>query len=312
MIFLDDYHVSKHLSFEALIPELKNGFSSAIKAPERHHHNYNQNHTSPSTLLLMPAWQDDDFLGVKLVTVSPENGNQNLPVIHGLYILFDAKNGKPILSMDARALTAKRTAATSALASSFLSKKDSSVLLMVGTGALARQLIPAHILVRPIKHVLVWGRDSERVSKFIDDLDLSEIKIEPCSDIKAGVESADIISCATVSKDPVIFGNWLQPGQHFDLVGSYRPDMREADDEAIRNSSIYVDSRLTAPKESGDLVIPIKNGILKAEDIQSDLFELCKANSYGRKSDQEITCFKSVGHALEDFVAAKIIHNKLM
>ncbi len=308
MHFISDKEIENQLDFDSLIPAIRSGFASPIQVPQRHHHAYTSGEVIPSTLLLMPAWEDGEFLGIKLVTVSPQNGKLKLPTIHGLYVLFDAKDGQPLLSMDARSLTAKRTAATSAVAALFLSREDSEILLMVGTGTLARQLIPAYASIRPIKKVLIWGRSLERAELLRREFKDHPFSIDICSDLALGVETADIISCATVSPSPLIMGAWLCPGHHLDLVGSYRNDMRESDDEAIEKSSVFVDSKHTAPFESGDLSIPIKTGKLKLQDIQADLFDLCKNLHPGRNSKKEITLFKSVGHALEDLVAAKMIY----
>lgn len=249
------------------------------------------------------------MLGVKMVTVSPENGRLVLPVIHGLYVLFNAVDGRPLLSMDARLLTARRTAATSALASTFLSREDTTTLLMIGTGALARELIPAHASVRPIKKVLIWGRDPLKAEKLASAIHMEGVVVQRCISIPKGLEEADIISCATVSATALIEGRWLRPGQHVDLVGAYRPDMRESDDDVIRRTSIFVDSRSTAPVEAGDLAMPIRDGVIMPDDVQGDLFELCKGAASGRTGLNEITLFKSVGHALEDLVAAKLVYS---
>jgi len=121
----------------------------------------------------------------------------------------------------------------------------------------------------------------------------------------------DIVSCATLSPEPLVFGKHLHPGQHLDLIGAYRPDMREADDEVIQRSQIFVDSKTTAPKETGDLAIPIKTGVLHLEDIKADLFELCRGQHMGRTNPNDITLFKSVGHALEDLAAARLAYEQL-
>jgi len=184
---------------------------------------------------------------------------------------------------------------------------------MVGTGALAPELIRAHTSVRPIETVYVWGRDLEKskiITRHLQNSKNTNFKIFPIKNIEEGIEKADIISCATLSPTPLIFGKKLKAGQHLDLVGAYRPDMREADDEAILKSSIFIDT-YDGMHESGDIAIPMKKEILKREDICGDLFELCRGEKTGRKNENEITFFKSVGHALEDLAAAKLIYEKL-
>ena len=311
MINISKKELEKLLDYNNLITGLKKAFQEDYQVPVRHHHNYdNPKEEKESTLLLMPAWQVGQYLGVKLITVSPENGKYNLPSIHGIYTLFDAHQGMPLAQLDARTLTNLRTAATSALASSFLSKENSSRLLMVGTGALAPELIKAHVAVRPIQKVVVWGRDFEKAKLICEQFADSDFEIFPIKTIEEGIKKVDIISCATLSSQPLVHGASLHVGQHLDLVGAFKPDMREADDLAVQRSSVFVDT-YDGLKESGDIFQPLESGLLKREDIRADLFELCKNEKLGRKNNEEITFFKSVGHALEDLAAAKLAYEKL-
>lgn len=306
--FFDEKILEKRLNFKDLIEALRRAFQEEYTIPTRHHHNFeNPKEGIESTLLLMPAWKAGEHLGVKTVIVSPNNGKYNLPSIQGIYTLFNAQNGFPIAQMDAKVLTTLRTAAASALASDFLSRKDSKTLLMVGTGALAPKLIQAHSTIRPLKKVLIWGRSFEKAKQLSEYLSFLNFEIQAVENIEENIPKADIISCATLSKSPLVFGKYLKEGQHVDLVGSYKPDMREADDEVIQKSEIFVDVIEGAMKETGDIVIPIQTGILKKQEIQGDLFDLCRNQSLGRKNEKEITLFKSVGHALEDLAAARLV-----
>lgn len=314
MKYLSESEIESLLDYESLIEALNTAFAAEYTVPMRHHHNFaNPSSNLESTLLLMPAWDNQKYLGVKIVTVSPENANLSLPTIQGMYLLFDIKTGVPLMRCDAKTLTNIRTAAASALASKYLSKKDSKVLLMVGTGALAPQLIKAHTAVRPIEKVFIWGRSIEKAQQILNQFKAANFKGEAIEKIESVIDEADIISCATLSKDPLIKGEWLQPGQHLDLVGSYQKHMREADDEAVMKSSIFVDTLQGAPKESGDLFIPLEKGILKKEDIKADLFKMCssKKDTF-RSSKTEITFFKSVGHALEDLAAASLAFERIV
>jgi len=243
------------------------------------------------------------------VTVSPENGQFDLPSIQGIYIYFDATKGTIKAILEAKSLTVKRTAAASALASTFLSCKDASSLLMIGTGALSINLIKAHASVRPIKQVYVWGRNFKKAEAISNALQNEDFDIEAIKNIIDKISEVDIISCATLSKTPLILGKHLKPGQHIDLVGAYKKDMREADDETMAKASIYVDTFQGGLKESGDIVIPLENNTIKEHDIKGDLFALCSNKVQGRIDANEITVFKSVGHALEDLVAAKYYYN---
>jgi ornithine cyclodeaminase len=177
---------------------------------------------------------------------------------------------------------------------------------------LALQLIKAHATVRSIEKVYVWGRKFEKAQKLSDQLKSANFETKVVEKIDSVIAEADIISCATLSEKPLIKGAGVKPGQHLDLVGSYQKHTREADDEAILKSSVFVDTLQGAPNESGDLFIPIQNGILKKEDIKADLFEMCQSEKGTfRNSETEITFFKSVGHALEDLAVASLAFERI-
>ena len=311
---IDHNFIEVNTNFKDLVNALKTGFSSSnIIVPMRHHHDFpNPAVNAESTLLLMPAWNPSEEAGVKVVTVSPENGQFDLPSIQGTYIYLDAKKGSLKAVLEAKSLTVKRTAAASALASSFLSRESSSSLLMIGTGALSTNLIKAHASVRPIQQVYVWGRNIEKANGICSKLSNEGFSIEAIENVEDKISEVDIISCATLSKTPLVLGKFLKPGQHVDLVGAYRKDMREADNKTVQKSSVYVDTYQGGLKESGDIVIPLQEGIITENNIKADLFELCSGKKQGRSSDAEITMFKSVGHALEDLVAAKYYYNKFI
>ncbi len=307
---IDKDLIEIHNNFSDLIFEIHKAFTSSdIEVPLRHHHDFlNPKEGVDSTLLIMPAWNPGKELGVKLITVSPNNKKYDLPSIQGIYIYFDAHKGMPKAIIEAKELTVKRTAATSALASSYLSKKDASSMLMIGTGALSTNLILAHTKVRPIKNVFVWGRNFEKARAVCEKLKHGKFNISPVKNIKDKISEVDIISCATLSKTPLVLGKYLKNGQHIDLVGAYKKDMRETDDKTIKKGKIFLDTYEGGLKESGDIVIPIKNGVLQENDIKADLFELCQQKKKGRTNDKEITVFKSVGHALEDLAAANYFY----
>lgn len=311
---ISDQFINATCNFKNLIEALHLGFSTTkIEVPLRHHHDYkNPAEDQDSTLLLMPAFHPGHDLGVKIVTVSPNNGKHDLPAIQGSYIYMDGHKGNIKAILDAKALTAKRTAATSALASSFLSRENSDSLLMIGTGALAINLIQAHASVRPIKKVYVWGRNNDKAQAVCNSLKDFPFSCETVENIEDSITLVAIISCATLSPSPLVFGKWLQEGQHLDLVGAYKKEMREADDEAILKSSVFIDTYQGGLKESGDILIPLTTNIITKDDIKADLFELCSGSKSGRSSENEITYFKSVGHALEDLVAASHFYQKFI
>ena len=303
---IDSSFIENSTDVVQLVRLLKNAFkTSEVIVPMRHHHDFpNPEEGIDSTLLLMPAWNPGAEAGVKIVSVSPQNGKYDLPSIQGTYIYLDAHKGNVKAILDAKALTAKRTASTSALASTYLSKENAVSLLMIGTGTLAKELILAHTSVRPIKIVFVYGRDFQKAKRICDEFEKASFTIKAVTTIEEVISNVDIISCATLSAFPLVLGKYLKAGQHVDLVGAYKKDMREADDEVILKSTVFIDTYQGGMKESGDIAIPLQSGVLKAEDVKADLFQLCKNERNGRTSLEEITMFKSVGHALEDLTAA--------
>ncbi|MEL7221717.1 MAG: ornithine cyclodeaminase family protein, partial [Bacteroidota bacterium] len=221
----------------------------------------------------------------------------------------DAKTGVTKAIMEANSLTAQRTAAASALASSLLSNASASSLLMIGTGALASRLIRAHASVRPIRQVYVWGRNFAKAKAVCQQLGNEVFQCSPIQNIVDKISEVDIISCATLSPDPLVMGKYLRPGQHIDLVGAYKKDTRESDDEVMKKGVIFVDT-FGGSQESGDIYLPLRAGIIQTEDIKGDLFSLCSGESQARKNEKEITVFKSVGHALEDLAAASYYYKQ--
>jgi len=215
--------------------------------------------------------------------------------------------GAPLALIDARALTAWRTAAASALAASYLAREDAAHLVMIGAGSLAPHLIRAHAAVRPIKRVTLWNRTHGRAVSLAFGLAVTGIEATIADDLAAAVADADIVSCATLAIEPVLRGAWLKPGAHVDLVGGFTPKMREADDDAVRRADVYVDTRAAAPKEAGDIAIPLRRRVIAKKDIRGDLFDLCRGKAKGRTSDKQITLFKSVGSAIEDLAAAMLV-----
>jgi alanine dehydrogenase len=303
-----------------LIDRLDGLFRAGCEMPTRHHHSIKSPlgpGSADALLLLMPAWTrgPSGRIGVKVVTVFPDNGKRALPSIYGQYLLLDGETGASLALLDGTMLTKRRTACASGLASRYLSRPDAGRLLMIGTGALAPQLIRVHAKVRPIREVAIWGRRPEQAQALARDLADTlpvalgrPIEVRAAADRKEAVGRADIISCATLSKEPLVEGDWLREGQHLDLVGAYTPQMRESDDKAVWRARVYVDTRTGAPKEGGDIAQPLANGTIDEDDVIGDLFELARGQQSGRLPGDRttITLFKSVGAALEDLAAAEL------
>ena len=307
MKLIDNETINAALRHEDLIQQLNDVFQSEFVMPLRHHHFYKNAEKQENTLILMPVW-NEQYLGVKQVIVAPNNHTKDLPAIHAVYTLYDAVTGEPLAQMDAAGLTARRTACTSALAASFLARKEARRLLVVGSGKVAQHLVQAHSAVRDYQTIQVWARTAEKGKALMDELNQQSYPVEQVFDLEEAVRQADVVSCATLSEQPIIKGEWLKAGTHLDLIGSHTPKTREADDEAIRRSHIYVDSREGALHETGELAIPIAQGILDPESVQGDIVELCKGERQGRKSETEITLFKSAGLAIEDLAAALLVY----
>ena len=303
--------VDRALTFDGLVETLRKAFREGAVQPVRHHHTIERPDGAATTLLLMPAWTDFNaagtsaggHIGVKVVTVSPDNNEIAKPAVMGLYLLLDGKTGEPQALIDGQRLTQWRTACASALAASYLARQDASRLLIIGAGALSPFLARAHSAVRPIREIRIWNRtfaNAERVAATLRD---DGMAAEAVDSLDRALADADIVSSATIATTPLVKGALLKPGAHVDLVGGFAPGMRESDDDAIRRARVYVDTRAGATKEAGDIVQPLASGVLAADDIVADLHELTRGQKPGRGTDDEITLFKSVGAALEDLAA---------
>ncbi|QEE45850.1 ornithine cyclodeaminase family protein [Rhizobium sp. WL3] len=303
MLILDQIQTSRCLDWDALIASLAAMFQGDCVMPVRHHHHVAVPGEADATLLLMPAWQPGQYIGVKLVSVFPDNAKRSLPAIHGSYLLSSGRTGELLAVIDGGELTARRTAAASALAARHLAREDASRLLVVGTGRLSVNLVEAHSRVRPITEVSIWGRDREKAEQAAADARALGYTAIVATDLESAARQADIISCATLSRSPLIKGEWLKPGSHLDLIGAFTKEMRESDDEAVRRARVFVDTREGAFAEAGDILQPIAAGIISRDHVQAELSELVRG-AEGRKSPDEITLFKSVGAALEDLAGA--------
>jgi len=319
MLHLTAADVDGALTFAGLVETLREAFRAGAVQPVRHHHTIERPDGAASTLLLMPAWTDFNaagtsaggFVGVKVVTVSPDNNALGKPAVMGLYLLLDGATGEPRALIDGQRLTQWRTACASALAASYLARHDASKLLVIGAGALCPFLAKAHSAVRPIRDIRIWNRTLENAEKAAAALREDGLNASAVEDLDAALGEADIISSATISTQPLVTGAKLKPGAHVDLVGGFTPTMREADDEAIRRARVYVDTRAGATKEAGDIVQPLASGVLSADAIIADLHELARGQKHGRGGADEITLFKSVGAALEDLAAATAVYAKV-
>ena len=291
------------LDYGSLVEALREQFVTGATAPVRASHPVT---AEGDRLLLMPAW-DGISLGVKIVTVFPRNRERGLASVAALYLLMDGTSGHPLALIDGEALTLRRTSAASALASSYLSRTDARHLLVVGTGALAPYMAAAHCVVRPIERVSVWGRSLAAAERLATALAAQGLLAEPVADLATALADADIVSCATTAREPVVHGKLVRDGTHVDLVGAFTPQMRESDDDLVARAEIFVDTFAGALQEAGDLVQPMQSGVITRDRVRAELADLVSRRHPGRRAPDEVTLFKSVGTALEDLCAARLL-----
>ncbi|WP_306031297.1 ornithine cyclodeaminase family protein [Stappia sp. MMSF_3263] len=305
MLQLDREATRAALEWGPLIEALRAMFREGCESPVRHHHDFAVPGEADGTLLLMPAWVPGRYLGVKLATVVPGNGARDLPAVMASYMLNDARTGEMAALIDGGELTARRTAAASALAADYLAREDARHLVIAGTGRLSVNLAAAHAAVRPLSRITVWGRDIDKAKAVAGEISEElDILANAVADLEPAVREADIVSCATLSQVPLVQGAWLKPGCHVDLVGAFKPTMRESDDEAVSRARVFVDTRGGAVKEGGDIVQALASGALTEAAIEGDLFDLARGVRPVLRQDEDITLFKSVGAALEDLAGA--------
>lgn len=259
-------------------------------------------------LLVRAAWIAGLGGGLKAVTIYPGNPGRTppLPAVQGQFLLFDEGRGDVVAAIEGAALTAWKTAADSALGSDMLARADAATLVMVGAGAMAEPLVRAHLAVRAgIERVILWNRTPDRAHDLahrLSDLGAETIVLTRLDD---AIREGDIVCSATMADQPLIHGEWLLPGAHVDLVGAFTPEMREADDEALRRSRLFVDLRASA-LETGELADPIGRGVITADHVLGDLYDLV-AGRAGRASEQEITLYKNGGGAHLDLMTARAV-----
>lgn len=307
--FYAAHEVHAALDWRALADALRQAFAQGASVPVRHAHALGEG----ESLLLMPAWRDEaaqepGAIGVKLVTVLPGAVARGGSTVAALYVLLDRATGEPRAVLDGEALTLRRTAAASALAASYLARADAHTLLMVGAGKLAPWMVRAHCALRPqLQRVRLWARNAAAATRTVQALRDEGLPVEVTTDLPAACAAAHIICCATTATAPIVQGAWLSAGAHLDLVGGFRPQMREVDDAAVRDTTIFVDTFAGALAEAGDLVDPLKRGVIQRAQVVAELADLARGAHPGRRTPEEITLFKSVGTALEDLAAAELV-----
>lgn len=299
-----------------VVEALREAFRGTFHTPPRHHHIIERDGADTATYLLMPSWTEmreggrNGYVGLKTVLVLTDNARRGWPTIQANYLLQSGESGETLALMEGREITARRTAAAAALAADYLARKDAANLLMIGTGTLAPHVVAAHAAVRPIRTVQLWNRSRAKAEALGERLSASGLDVSIPSSLEVAAGEADIISCATTSTTAILKGQWVRPGTHIDLMGAFRPDMRETDSEAVRKARVFVDTREGAASEAGDLLQAEAEGAFSMNSIAGDLTELARGIVSGRESDAEITLFKSCGTAIEDLATAIMIYEK--
>ena len=259
------------------------------------------------TLLSRAAAIDGLGMGVKSVTVMPNNAAHGWPTVQGAMLVFDRVTGAPEAVVDGDLVTAWKTAADSVLGATLLASAEPDALLIVGAGEVAANLARAYAAVFPrIGEIRVWNRTPPRAEALVATLRNEGINARAVRDLAWEAGRADIITCATMARDPILRGDWIGPGTHVDLVGAFRTDMREADDALMRRAELFVDSRDTTLEHIGELAIPIAAGVIGPDDVRGDLYDLVAGRS-GRSDGDAITVFKNGGGAHLDLIVARAI-----
>lgn len=297
----DDVH--RLLDYPFLIEALRQAHEGPM--PEAQHIVQNEPANGGNQFVTLVGWQKDTAIVVKMVGVFPGNLQLSPPQasVQGLVALFDAATGGPRLVADGETMTFRKTAADSGLGSYLLAREDAETLLIVGAGGLAPHVLQAHRAARPsLRRVLIWNRTHARAEALAERTRIDGVEITATEDLDGAVAEADIISCVTMSRAPLVKGELLKPGAHLDLVGAYLPDMRETDDTAMQRGTVFVDTR-SGMEGAGDLAQPVAAGAIGWDAVQADYFDLVQGRHPGRTSDQEITVCKNVGGGHLDLFA---------
>ncbi|WP_151526797.1 DUF222 domain-containing protein [Serinicoccus kebangsaanensis] len=289
---LDAAEVRAAIDPGALVEALREVFAEGgVEAPERSHVPLDDRHAA--TLLLMPAWRSGDLLGVKVATHHPGNGDRGLPAIHGTYLLLDHATGVPRAILDGTELTRWRTAAASALAADHLAPAAVGEHLVVGAGNVAAAVPACYAAVREVGHTSVWARDRGRAARLVEQLRGQGYAADVADDLRAAVRRADVITTATSATNPLVLGEDVSPGTHVDLVGSFSPQMVEADEALMTRARIVVDVP-EARHTAGELTGPLGRGVLDDGDVRVTLADVVSGREAGRQSEEQVTAFVSV------------------
>ena len=309
MRMIDARQVHELLHYEGLVEALRQAHLGELpKYFDRLIYQEPNPQGHPDAFIVLPAWQPGEGLLCKIVTSFPNNVERyGIANVNSIYTFIDGKTGVAEAVIDGEAMIFRKTSADSALGASLLARDDARTLLMIGAGGLAPYMVRAHLCVRPsLSRVMVWNRTRDKAEKLAASLAGEGVDAVAVGDLDAAVSQADIICSATMASEPLIRGELLRPGTHVDLVGSFTPEMREADDDVLRRSRLFVDHRQGAGR-SGEFIGPFERGVIGPDDILGDLFELCQGRVAGRTSADQITTMKNAGGSHLDYFVARYL-----
>ena len=309
MQFIDADATARALPYDRLVERLREMYRNDRMTARRELISLESLHGDPGACMaVMPAFGPGHDISTKIFTLLPQNAGRGLATVHAVIAVFDGETGVPKAVVDGTEVTRRRTAAMCALAADYLARRNSERLVVCGAGALAPHAALAHASIRPIRQIGIWARRPEAAAAVVETVaaERGDIVVEAVADLPQACREADIVSCQTSASEPVVSGEWIRPGTHMDFVGSHDADKRECDDEAVRRSYIYVDVMESALREAGDILIPMKAGVIGREDIRGDLSDLCRETVPGRFADDQVTLYKSTGSSLADLAGAEL------
>lgn len=308
MKIIEANDVHRVLNFPDLVEALRATFGAPAGTPRRNLYHLEENDPFHDAFAVLPAWSQD-VIGVKAFTYLPSNAPKGEKILHSKILLFSRSNGAPLALVDGTSVTYWRTAAVAALGADYLARKDVKRLLICGTGNLSSYMTLAHAAVRDYTDIALWGRDAGRAKSAVAAIQAQrpDLNVRVAGELEQEARQADVISCATAAKQPLILGAWVRPGTHTDFFGNHERKNRECDSELVVKARVYVDSRANVMNEAGEILIPIEEGRIGEDHVVGELAELCAGTVKGRESAKEITLFKSVGTALSDLGAAQLV-----
>ena len=293
------------LPYPLLVDALAQGLQQFAETPARSFFSPNQD---ASCVMIMPAWRPHQMMGVKLVSVWPENNAKGESAVSAVYVLISCLDGRPLAVLDGTELTLRRTAAAAALAAKRLARDNSETLAVLGTGSLSVPLVQAHTDTMRFKNVLVWGRQFYKAQLVVNQLRELGIEVHAMGDLHKTLAMSDVVAVATTATEPFLKAAWVRPGTHISLVGAFTPQMAEAEPGLISKSQLFADCRASVLEKGGEVFQAIEQGLILDSDIIADLAELTAQSDRSWRHDaQAITVFKSVGFALLDLIAAELV-----